>query len=276
MIEIAWDPVAHLGPVPINWYGLGWGAAFITAASLVRRWAPRVRISAEHIEALLLWTLVGSLAGARLYFVAQNDPASYLYEPWRIFAIWEGGLAFFGGLFGAILAAFLYTRHADVSFSVAADLFAPAIPIAAAVGRLACGLAGMDYGTATTVPWGVVYTHPASYAPIDGITRHPVQFYEMGGDLIIAAVLLRMRGKLPQGSVFLLYLLLFGMLRFGLFFVRGDVPPVAFGLTNGHWTAIAIVAVSLPLFLISITRNRQRGNWLAVADTTRARAAQRG
>lgn len=97
---------------------------------------------------------------------------------------------------------------------------------------------------------------PASYAPIDGIARHPVQFYELGGDLVIAAVLLRMRGRLPQGGLCLLYLLLFGVLRFGLFFVRGDVPPVALGLTNGHWTAMAIVAVSLPLLLMVARKNQ--------------------
>lgn len=256
MIEITWDPVAHLGPVPINWYGLGWGAAFVTAASLIRRWAPRVRLSPEHVERLLFWTLAGSLAGARLYFVVQNDPASYLQEPWRILAIWEGGLAFFGGLFGATLAALLYTRRVDLSFSSAADLFAPAIPIAGAVGRLACGLAGMDYGTATSLPWGIIYRHPASYAPIDGMARHPVQFYEMAGDLLMAAVLLRFRGRLPKGALFLLYLLLFSTLRFGLFFVRGDVPAVALGLTNGHWTAIGIMLVALPLFLTVTERVR--------------------
>ena len=249
MIQINWNPVGHVGPVPINWYGLGWGAAFLTAVSLVRRWTPQAKLSAERVEALLLWTFVGSLVGARLYFVTQNDPVGYLREPWRIFAIWEGGLAFFGGLFGATLVAFLYTRHTRLSFSRAADLFAPAIPIAGAVGRLACGLAGMDYGTPTTLPWGVVYTHPASYAPIDGIARHPVQFYEMAGDLLIAAVLVRARGRLPQGGLFLLYLLLFSTLRFALFFVRGDVPTVALGLTNGHWTAVAIMAVALPLLL---------------------------
>jgi phosphatidylglycerol:prolipoprotein diacylglycerol transferase len=274
MIEITWNPVAHLGPVPVNWYGLGWGAAFLTAASLVRRWAPQVRLSAEHVERLLLWTLVGSLAGARLYFVAQNDPGSYLHEPWRILAMWEGGLAFFGGLFGATVAASLYTRHADLSFSSAADLFAPAIPIAGAVGRLACGLAGMDYGTATTLPWGVVYRHPASYAPIDGIARHPVQFYEMAGDLLIAAALLRMRGKLPQGGLFLFYLVLFGALRFGLFFVRGDVPAVALGLTNGHWTAIAIVAVALPWFVMLTGKNRTTRGLQFL--TTRGRAVRHG
>jgi len=270
MIEITWNPVTHLGPLPINWYGLGWGAAFITAASLIRRWAPRVGLSPEHVEWLLFWTLVGSLAGARLYFVVQNDPASYLREPWRVLTIWEGGLAFFGGLFGATLAAFLYTRRVDVPFSSAADLFAPAIPIAGAVGRVACGLAGMDYGTATSLPWGVIYTHAASYAPIDGIARHPVQFYEMAGDLLITAVLLQVRGRLPRGGLFLLYLVLFGTLRFGLFFVRGDVPAVALGLTNGHWTALAILVVVLPMFSMLARK------WLAVSEGTRVRTAQRG
>ncbi len=188
--------------------------------------------------------------------------------------MWEGGLAFFGGLFGAMLAALLYARRAGVSFSGAADLFAPAIPIAAAIGRVPCGLAGMDYGTATALPWGVVYTHSASYAPLDGVARHPVQFYEAGGDLVIAAVLLQMRGKAPQGGLFLLYVLLLGALRFGLFFLRGDVPPVALGLTNGHWTAMAIVAVGLPVFLLMAARHRHRGNPRAVRfrkDATVAR-----
>lgn len=256
MIEIWWNPVAHLGPVPINWYGLGWAAAFLAAAALIRRWAPQAGVSPDRVEGLLLWTLVGSFAGARLYFIAQNDPFGYLAEPWRVLAVWEGGMAFFGGLFGAIAAAALYTRWTGVSFSAAADLFAPAVPIAGAVGRVACGLAGMDYGTATALPWGVVYRHPASYAPMDGIARHPVQFYEMAGDLVIAAVLLRMRGRVPRGGLFLLYLLLFSTMRFGLFFVRGDVPAVALGLTNGHWTAIAITSVVLPLLVIKWRRQQ--------------------
>ena len=246
MIEIWWDPVAHVGPIPINWYGLGWAAAFLVAASLIRHWAVREHVSPEHVDALLVWTLLGAFVGARLYFVVQNDPGVYLREPWRVLAIWEGGLAFFGGVFGATAAAYVYTRRRALSFARIADLFAPAIPFAAAVGRLPCGLAGMDYGTATSLPWGVIYTHPNSYAPNDGVLRHPVQFYEMAGDLAIGVLLVRLRGRLHDGSLFLLYLILFGTLRFGLFFVRGDVPRVALGLTNGHWTALAILAVAIP------------------------------
>ena len=258
MIEINWDPIAHIGVVPINWYGLGWAAAFFTAAALIRRWAPRARFLPEQVENLLLWSLVGAFAGARLYFLAQNDPAAYLREPWRVLAVWEGGLAFFGGLFGATLAAFVYTRRHGLSFARAADLFAPAIPIAGALGRVACGLAGMDYGTTTSVPWGVIYTHTNSYAPADGVPRHPVQFYELAGDLAIAAALLRLRGRMPDGALFLVYLMLFSTLRFGLFFLRGDVPPVAFGLTNGHWTALAILTAAIPMWFAVLLRRQTR------------------
>ena len=252
MIEINWDPSPYLGPIMINWYGLTFLLGIVAAWILVRRWAPDYGITRDHVDNAIAWTAAGAMIGARLYFVAQNDPWQYLTAPWTIFAVWEGGLAFFGGLFGAIAAGALYCRKNGVSFLRLADLFAPAIPIGAAIGRTSCGLAGMDYGMPTSLPWGVMYTNRASYAPVDGISRHPTQFYELAGDLVIAAVLFRLRTRVPQGVLFLAYLVLFSVLRFLLFFVRGDVPPVALGLTNGHWTALAILTVGAPLYAMVI------------------------
>jgi prolipoprotein diacylglyceryl transferase len=131
MTVINWNPVAHIGPIPINWYGLGWVAAFLTGAALVRRWAGQAQMAAADLENLLMWVLVGAFVGARLYFVAQNDAWLYITHPWRIAAVWEGGLAFFGGLFGAIAAAYIYTRRHGLPFGAIADLFAPGVPIAA-------------------------------------------------------------------------------------------------------------------------------------------------
>jgi phosphatidylglycerol:prolipoprotein diacylglycerol transferase len=155
MIEINWNPVAHVGPIPINWYGLGWAAAFLIGWRLTSRCAPRHGIGREHVEDIFLWILLGTMAGARLYFIVQNDSVAYLREPWRIFAIWEGGLAFFGGLFGGILGGYLYARRHGLRFGRVADVFAPAIAIGAAIGRIPCGFAGMDYGTPTRLrgPW---------------------------------------------------------------------------------------------------------------------------
>jgi phosphatidylglycerol---prolipoprotein diacylglyceryl transferase len=255
-IEIDWNPVAHLGPIPVNWYGLTLALGFVVGGYLARRWAPRYEIPGAKVEALVLWILVGSVVGARAYYLVQNDFGSYLREPWRMIAVWEGGLAFFGGLFGGVLAAYLYARREGLPFSRVADLFAPAIPIGAGIGRISCGLAGMDYGTPTRLPWGVVYTNPNGYAPTDGVPRHPDQYYELLGDLVIAAVLVRLRGRLPDGGLFLAYLILFSTLRFFIFFVRGSVPAVALGLKNAQWTALAILAVALPLMFITARRRQ--------------------
>lgn len=257
MITIHWNPTPHLGPIPINWYGLTWVAGFLVSGALVRRWAITRGVSTKHVENLVLWILLGAMVGARLYFIVQNEPGSYLREPWRIIAIWEGGLAFFGGLFGGIGAAWLYARRTNVSFPAMADLFAPAIPIGSAIGRISCFLDGMDYGTPTALPWGVVYTHPNSYAPSDGLARHPDQVYELVGDIVIATILLKLRRRLSEGGLFMLYLVLFSALRFVVFFVRGNVPVVALGLKNGQWTAIAILVVALSAFLVRWQRRRR-------------------
>ena len=256
-VEINWNPIGHLGPIPINWYGLTMAVGFLVGAYLVWRWAPKYEVPREKLDGLLLWIVLGSVIGARIYYVVQNDFSSYLQEPWRILAVWEGGLAFFGGLLGATLAAYLDARRQGLAFSRLADLFAPAIPIGAAIGRISCGLAGMDYGTPTQLPWGVIYTNPNSYAPTDGIPRHPDQYYELIGDLLIAGILIRFRDKLSKGGLFLSYLILFSTLRFFIFFVRGSVDPVAFGLKNAQLTALAILVVALPVLIRTIRENRR-------------------
>ena len=223
MIAIDWNPIPHLGPVPINWYGITFAVAVFTARWLVVRSASKHGFDEGSIDRLLVWTLVGVVTGARLYYIIQNDFSSYLTHPRRAFAVWEGGLAFFGGLGGGILAAYLCCRRHGLDFSQASDLFAPAVPIAGAIGRVSCGLDGMDYGTATQLPWGVIYRNPNSYAPFDGVARHPDQYYELVGNLAIAAILLRLRGKLPPGLLLLLYLIASSVLRFFVFFFRGNV-----------------------------------------------------
>src|SRR6266487_1912319 len=128
MIEINWNPVSHLGPIPVNWYGITLALGFLVGGWLVRRWAPKYQVPRESVEGVFLWIIVGSVIGARVYYVVQNDFRSYVHEPWRIVAVWEGGLAFFGGLFGGTIGAYVYSRRNHLPFPRVADLFAPAIP----------------------------------------------------------------------------------------------------------------------------------------------------
>jgi phosphatidylglycerol:prolipoprotein diacylglycerol transferase len=255
MIRLDWNPLPHLGPVPINWYGLGSALGFFIGGYCVWLWSralPRLR---ANLEPLLAWIAVGVVIGARSYNVVQNLQ-EFPGRPLQVFAIWEGGLAYFGGLFGAIIFAVIFCLWKGLNFWAVADRFAPAIAIGSAIGRISCGLDGMDYGTPTRLPWGIVYTNPNSYAPLDGIPRHPDQFYELLGDLVIAAVLARMRGKVAEGITFWSYLVLFSLLRFSVFIVRGNVEPVAFGLKNGQLTSLAILVVVIPILLWSMLRRR--------------------
>jgi prolipoprotein diacylglyceryltransferase len=112
----------------------------------------------------------------------------------------------------------------------------------------------MDYGTPTVLPWGIIHENQSSFAPVDGVSRHPDQFYELLGDVMIAAVLIEIRRKLPEGAAFFLNLVLFSVLRFCLFFVRGNVPEVLLGLKNGQWTALVILVVAVPTLLVRGSR----------------------
>lgn len=253
MIRLDWNPLPHLGPVPINWYGLGAALGFFIGGYCVWLWSrdfPRLR---ANLEPLLAWIAAGVVIGARSYYVVQNLQ-EFSGRPLQFFAIWEGGMAYFGGLFGAIIFAVIYCLRKGLNFWTVADRFSPGIAIGSAIGRIACGLDGMDYGTPTRLPWGIVYMNPNSYAPLDGIPRHPDQFYELLGDLVIAAVLACMRGKVAEGITFWSYLVMFSLLRFAVFIVRGNVEPVAFGLKNGQLTSLAILVVAIPILLGSMLR----------------------
>jgi phosphatidylglycerol:prolipoprotein diacylglycerol transferase len=153
MININWNPMPYVGPIPVNWYGLTFGLGFAIGFWLVWRWAAQMPTLRAHLEPLMLWIVGGTVTGARLYYVAQNDTMQYLSHPWHILAVWEGGLAYFGGLFGALAAAIIYLRRERLGFWKTADVFAPAIAIGSAIGRISCGLDGMDYGTPTSLPW---------------------------------------------------------------------------------------------------------------------------
>lgn len=89
---------------------VGVGLDLLVARALVRRWAPAYGLKREQADDLSMWSLAGAFIGGRLYFIAQNDPLAYLREPWRLLMVWQGGLAFFGGLLGAIFAAYVYAR----------------------------------------------------------------------------------------------------------------------------------------------------------------------
>ena len=169
-----------------------------------------------------------------------------------------GGLTAYGAILGAALSVWVYSRFSKLQFGYLADLVAPAIILAQAVGRVGCTINGCCYGTPTSLPWGIIYNHPNSLAPL-GIPVHPTTVYELIYNLLVFGVLLKLRGRLkPDGSLFLVYLSLYSLWRLGTDFLR-DGTPFVLGLHQAQVIAIIVLAIAIPLLAL-------RTRWVKVEE----------
>lgn len=198
----------HLGPVAVHSYGVMLMVGFLAGIALSRRQAQRRGLSPDLPLDLGIWILIASVVLARGLFVALHW-GDYAARPFGAIAIWrEGGLSFFGGLVGGVVAAIIYARRARLSFWLLADVFSPGLALGYAITRIGCFLNGCCYGVPTDLPWGVVFP---------GITTepsHPTQLYSSLGSLLIMAMLLWVQPRLKaRGQLFLVYLMLYAVLR---------------------------------------------------------------
>ncbi len=241
MITISIDPVAFLG---IRWYGV-----FVSLAVLVLvLWMLREVRSGAKLSYNTIFTsaLVGIPSGivfSRLLHGVDRW-GYYSQNPGQILG--AEGLTFYGAILGAALGIWIYSKLSDFQFGYLADLLAPAILLAQAIGRIGCTINGCCYGIATSLPWGVVYTHPDSFARL-GVAVHPTQVYEIIYNLLVFTVLLKLRGRFkPDGSLFLIYLSLYALWRVGGGFLRVGTPFL-FGLHQAQVIGIVVLAITIPL-----------------------------
>lgn len=170
-----YDPVAlDLGLIQIRWYALAYIAGILLAWRYMVHLAkkPPRMVQPNHCEDMITWGTIGIILGGRLGHVLLWDPGHYLSNPIEILKIWEGGMAFHGGLIGVIVAMILYTRKVGIPFFALADLAAAATPIGLFLGRLANYINGELVGRVTDMPWAVIFPH------VDNQPRHPSQIYE--------------------------------------------------------------------------------------------------
>ena len=169
----------------------------------------------------------------------------YIQNPGLIVS--AGGLTAYGAILGAALGIWIYSRFSNLNFGYFADLVAPAVVLAQAViGRIGCTINGCCYGLETSLPWGVVYTHPDSLAPL-GVAIHPTQVYEIIFGLVVFVVLIKLRERFkPEGSLFLIYLTLYALWRVGMDFLRPGTPFL-FGLHQARIISIIVLLITIPL-----------------------------
>lgn len=258
------DPVAvHLGPFPIRWYALAYIGGFVCAWIGMRMlvgkdalWAQgQARPSREGVDDLLVNAAFGVIIGGRLGHVLIYDPAFYFAHPLEIFQTWKGGMAFHGGLVGALVGMALFARGHGVPFLTVSDICAAVSPIGLFFGRLANFIKPEMWGRETDVPWAMVF-------PTAGdVPRHPSQLYEAGLEGLALFALLwfvaRAGGLKQPGLVTGLFGVGYGLARiFSEFFREPDPVQEALphGLTMGMALSAPLVLVGAALLAFSLRR----------------------
>ncbi len=245
MIEIGIDPIAFLN---IRWYGIFIALGIIWIILwLVWQVKKGAKLSYETVFTAALVGIPSGIVLARVLHVIDLWDY-YSQNPGQI--IGGGGLTAYGAILGAALGIWVYSKFSKLNFGYFADLVAPAIILAQAVGRIGCTINGCCYGieAPTWLPWSIVYTHHDSFAPL-GVATHPTTVYELIYNLIVFGILLKLRGRFrPDGSLFLIYLSLYSLWRLATDFLRVGAPFL-FGLHQAQVVAIIVLAIAIPLLV---------------------------
>jgi phosphatidylglycerol:prolipoprotein diacylglycerol transferase len=244
----------ELGPITLHTYGLLLATAYLTSIILTSRLAEKEGVSANRVWDLGLVVIVSALVGAKLLLVL-TDFGGYLAQPSRFLSVefWQAGGVFYGGFIGAVAGAAVWvSRSPDLKFWTIADGAAPAIALGQSIGRVGCFAAGCDYGKATELPWGVTFTSEYAHQHIGvplNVVLHPTQLYESAATFLIFWILLGIyRKRRFTGQVFSSYLILYGVSRFLLEFLRGDLGRgFVFGglLSTSQFISLLIVPAGL-------------------------------
>ena len=264
----------------LRWYALayiagiliGWRISVMTVKA-ARLWLNEQPVmTPAQIEDLLTWMILGVILGGRLGYVLFYQPAYYFQNPHEILFIWQGGMAFHGGLLGVIVAGLIFTTRYKIPKLSAADVMALGVPPGILLGRLANFINAELWGRPTDLPWGVAFpTNTAQYCPdvIGLCARHPSQLYEaLLEGLILGAVLLWLAWRrdayktpgLIAGTFFAGY----GIARFIVEFARqpdaqfvSDGNPLGLAFEIGGYGLTMGQFLSIPMILIGAYMIRQ-------------------
>lgn len=258
--------------IPIDIFGLHWRiqtyaimiligivvAAIWTSRRLTKRGAePGVVLD------ILIPVVVLGIVGARLYHVFTH-PGDYFYpgaDPWKVFAIWEGGNAIFGSLLGGAVGAWLGCRWTGIRFWTFADALAPALLLAQAIGRLGNWFNQELFGLPTNLPWGLEIDSTNKAIPVglpDNTLFQPLFLYEIIWNVIgvVVLVLIERKWHLQWGKLFAVYLVWYGVGRSYLESIRIDPSEFSFlGIPTNVWAAFAAVVLGLIVFLVQSRRH---------------------
>lgn len=254
MITIDIDPtLLQFGHLAIRWYGLIVAAAVLVGFRVAALESVRRGLDRSVVSDAALWVVPGGLVGARLFHVLDHWSHEYAADPVRALYFWEGGLAIWGAVIGGLAVLVAYAWREKLAFGLLADIAAPGLVLAQGLGRLACVITGDAMGKPTSGPFGFAYSNPGAMVPQLGVYYTPTPVFELVMNLAIFALLWRLRRwRLPAGSLFLTYVVLYSAGRF-IITMWSSYQIIAFGLNQAQLVSLLALALGLP-WLIALVR----------------------
>lgn len=264
----------------LHTYGVMIATGFVVGIYLAARQSRREGLAPDVVLDLGFWILVASMVGSRVLFIIVNIN-QYMADPMALLKFWQGGLVFYGGFIGALLAVSWYCSKYHISFFQVADILVPSVAIGHTFGRLGCFSAGCCHGIPTGIAgYGAIYHAAGTVVARNhllGVPLHPTQLYEAAGELLIFFVLVMLRKrKRFHGQLLIVYLFLYPILRSvnemfrgdyerGMLFrwnLFGDSRPELLSISQLISFILAVVAVGM---LIALLRKKDKPRALDAA-----------
>lgn len=231
----------------IRWYGLMYVLAFLFTYWYIKQRIKtgKTKISEDDLDTVLFWGTIALIIGARLFDVLYS-PAEYFAAPLKIFEVWKGGLSFHGGLLGLIIAVLLVCKKRKISFLHMTDLMCVPLALGQTFGRLGNFFNGELYGSATNLPWGIIF--PGTNEP-----RHPTMIYEAVYNVVIFFILWKHKDlQMKEGKLFGMFLIIYSVFRTLTEFLR-------YQETSWMWGPLSVAQwLNLPMFVVGIFLLRKK------------------
>lgn len=246
-----WPVLFRIGPLDVYSWGFALSLAVLAGTLLLYRQAPKTGLlTPDQVIDMAIWLVVGGIVGARLFYVVVYEPGTYLKQPALIFALWQGGMVYYGALIGGFIAGVWFVRRNHLPFWPLADLVAPPLALGYGIVRIGCFLNGCCYGKPTSF-LGVVFPY------LDDIPRYPTQiFSSVLGFTLFFVLLAVQRKKSFDGQVFLLFLIIYGIGRTAVEFLRENLT--VFGpVTVSQLISIIIIIIAGVFYRLRRQDHRQ-------------------
>ena len=242
-------PIAfELGPLSIRWYGLLIASAIILGTVLAQKLAEKRNIDPEMVGDLSIWLVVAAIPFARFYYVLFEWQRFQNQEWYKVFAIWEGGIAIHGAIIGGAIAATIFCKRQKISTWLMADIIMPAVILGQAIGRWGNFFNSEAFGAPTDLPWKLFI--PSNRRPPEFIGEsyfHPTFLYEsvwnMGVFAILIFAFLRFP-KLRTGTITMIYAIAYSLGRFWIEGLRTDSLMVG-GLRTAQMVSLGAIAAGV-------------------------------